>query len=29
MKSPLYLVWVLPLILIRANVQNRQEYNTK
>jgi len=29
MKSPPYLVWVLPLISIRASVQYRQEDNTK
>ena len=28
-EIPPYLVWVLPLISIRASVQYRQEYNTK
>ena len=29
MKSPPYLEWVLPLILIRVSVQYKQEDNTK
>ena len=28
-EIPPYLVWILPLISIRASVQYRQEYNTK